>query len=144
MAPLPALRTDDVGAFRHCSTGLFGPMLAKHSCEHAECPHPKNSKVYGALFTCFHSRAVHLELIKDQGTEEFLNAFRSFVARRGTPNVMFSDNAKNFKSTSKEIRSLYRTINWKTVQDNGRIKNIEWIFNVEKVPWANAVAERMV
>jgi len=43
MAPLPALRTDDVGAFRHCSTDLFGPMLAKHSCEHAECPHPKNS-----------------------------------------------------------------------------------------------------
>ena len=144
MAPLPALRTDDVGAFRHCSTDLFGPMLAKHSCEHAECPHPKTSKVYGALFTCFHSRAVHLELIKDQGTEEFLNAFRSFVARRGTPNVMFSDNAKNFKSTSKEIRSLYRTINWKTVQDDGRLKNIEWIFNVEKAPWANAVAERMV
>jgi Integrase zinc binding domain len=49
MAPLPALLTDNLGAFRHCSTDLFGPMLEKHSCAHTKCPHPKNSKVHGAL-----------------------------------------------------------------------------------------------
>ena len=119
-------------------------MYAKHICNFENCPHPKFKKVYGALFTCFHSRAVHLELINDQGTDGFLDAFRSFVGRRGTPNVMFSDNAKNFKCASKEIRLLYKSVNWAKVQAEGQKTNIEWIFNVEKAPWANGIAERMV
>jgi hypothetical protein len=144
MSPLPSLRTDDVGAFRNTSCDLFGPMYAKHICNFENCPHPKFKKVYGALFTCFHSRAIHLELINDQGTDGFLDAFRSFVGRRGTPNVMFSDNAKNFKCASKEIRLLYKSVNWAKVQAEGQKTNIEWIFNVEKAPWANRIAERMV
>ena len=144
MAPLPSLRSDDTGAFRNVSVDLFGPMYANHWCQFENCPHPPDHKVYCALFTCFHSRAVHLELIHNQGTEEFLSAFRAFVGRRGTPNVMFSDNAKNFKMGAKEIKSLYRSIDWTKVLNDGRKTNIEWIFNVEKAPWANGIAERMV
>jgi len=144
MAPLPSLRTDGGQAFKHVSVDLFGPMFARHWCKFETCPHPPENKVYCALFTCFHSRAVHLELIREQSTGEFLAAFRAFVGRRGTPSVMFSDNAKNFKSGSKEIRSLYRSVNWSTVREDGRLKNIDWIFNVEKAPWANGIAERMV
>jgi len=144
MAPLPSLRTDDAAAFRNVAVDLFGPLYAKHWCKFQSCPHPEESKVYGALFTCFHSRAVHLELIRDQGTEEFLAAFRCFVGRRGTPNHMFSDNARNFKCADKEIRSLYKSINWETVKTEGLQKNINWTFNTEKAPWANGISERMV
>ena len=144
MSPLPALRTDDMGAFRNTAVDLFGPMYAKHWCQFENCPHPSDNKVYGALFTCFHSRAVHIELIRGQGTEEFLNAFRSFIGRRGLPNTVFSDNATNFKSSSKEIRNLYKSINWKTVQEDSRAKAIEWFFNTELAPWSNGLCERMV
>ena len=79
MAPLPALRTDDVGAFRHCSTDLFGPMLAKHSCEHAECPHPKNSKVYGVLFTCLNTVVRSITLTLDGLESQFLRYLFGFL-----------------------------------------------------------------
>jgi transposase InsO family protein len=144
MAPLPSERTNDQAAFRHTAVDLFGPLFAKHWCQFDKCPHPPQTKVYGALFTCFHSRAVHLELIRDQGTEEFMAAFRSFVGRRGTPNTMYSDNAKNFKSACKEIRSLYRSINWSKVKETGLINKIDWQFSTERAPWTNAICERMV
>ncbi len=144
MAPLPPERTNDQAAFRHTAVDLFGPLFAKHWCQFDKCPHPPQTKVYGALFTCFHSRAVHLELIRDQGTEEFMAAFRSFVGRRGTPNTMYSDNAKNFKSACKEIRSLYRSINWSKVKETGLINKIDWQFSTERAPWANAICKRMV
>jgi hypothetical protein len=33
---------------------------------------------------------------------------------------MFSDNAKNFKCASKEIRLLYKSVNWAKVQAEGQ------------------------
>ena len=147
MAPLPALRSDNPASFRNVSVDLFGPLYVKHKCVDGQedtCPHEEESKVYGALFTCFHSRAIHCELIRGQSTEEFLCSFRMFCARRGTPNVMFSDNAKNFKQGAKEMKALYKSINWSAVANQGKLKSIEWFFNVEKAPWANGLAERMV
>ena len=144
MSPLPSLRMDDAEAFKNVSVDLFGPMHTSHRCQLNNCPHPVNQKVYGAIFTCFHSRAIHLELLEDQSTDSFLSSFRRFCGRRGTPTVMFSDCATNFKKASKEIKTLYRSINWTKVAEDGRIKSIEWIFNVEKAPWGNAIAERMI
>ncbi|XP_065204375.1 uncharacterized protein LOC135834427 [Planococcus citri] len=46
--------------------------------------------------TC--TRAVHVELIEDLTTEAFLATFERFVARRGLPHTVYSDNATNFVS----------------------------------------------
>ena len=143
-APLPSLRTDDPSPFKAVSVDLFGPMVVHHKCEYQECPHPRNQNVHGALFTCFHSRAVHLEVVDSTGTEAFLNAFRSFTARRGIPSTMYSDNAKGFKAASKEVRALYRSINWNTVKDDGIKKSIEWFFSTERAPHQNGLCERLV
>ena len=55
------------------------------------------SKVYIALFTCAVTLAVHLELVKDMSVDVFLRSFRRFVARRGSPTMVVSDNARTFK-----------------------------------------------
>ena len=144
MAPLPSLRIDEPAPFRAIAVDLFGPMVAFHKCGLENCPHPNERKVYGALYTCFHSRAIHIELIDSQGTESFLTSFRSFVARRGTPSIIYSDNAKNFKASMKEIRQLYKSINWTAVADDGIRRNIDWIFSTEKAPHQNGLCERMV
>lgn len=143
-APLPALRVDDPAPFQGVAVDLFGPMMVYHDCGIQTCPHKGESKVHCALFTCFHSRAVHLELVDDAGTEAFLNAFRGFCARRGTPSTMYSDNAKGFKAASKEIRALYRSINWNAVKSEGVKKNIDWFFSTEKAPHQNGLCERLV
>lgn len=143
-APLPSLRTDDPSPFKSVSVDLFGPMIVHHKCDFQDCPHPRTEKVHGALFTCFHSRAVHLEVINSASTESFLNAFRLFVARRGSPTTMYSDNAKGFKAASKEVRALYRSIKWSKVLQEGTKKNIEWFFSTERAPHQNGLCERLV
>jgi len=143
-APLPSLRTDDPVPFQAVAVDLFGPMKVHHNCGLPNCPHPSESEVHGAIFCCFTSRAVHLELVDSTGTEAFLNAFRAMTARRGCPSTIYSDNAKGFKSASKEIRKLYGSINWSAVRDDGLKRNIQWLFSTEKAPHQNALCERLI
>ena len=143
-APLPSLRIDNPAPFLNVAVDLFGHLIVHHKCGHNDCPHEKEAKVHVALFTCFHSRAVHLELVENTGTEAFLNAFRMFTSRRGIPEQIYSDNAKGFKAASKEIRALYRSINWKRVEEEGIKQDINWFFSCEKASHQNGLCERLV
>lgn len=60
-------------------------------------------KAYVALFICLTTRAIHLELVSDLSTVQFLKAFKRFIGRRGIPSKMFSDNAMNFIGAEHEI-----------------------------------------
>ena len=64
------------------------------------------SKVYIALFTCAVTRAVHLELFQDISVDVFLRSFRRFFARKGSPTMIVSDDAKTFKLAAKLLRQL--------------------------------------
>ncbi|XP_070144637.1 uncharacterized protein [Drosophila kikkawai] len=48
------------------------------------------------MFVCFSTKAIHLEPTSDLTTEKFLAAFARFVARRGCPQRVHSDNGKTF------------------------------------------------
>jgi len=54
------------------------------------------TKGYVCLFVCFSTKAIHLEPTSDLTTENFLAAFARFVARRGCPQRVHSDNGKTF------------------------------------------------
>ena len=56
----------------------------------------RNIKVYLLLFTCSLTRAVHLGILPNQTTQEFIQALRRLIARMGRPKVIYSDNAKTF------------------------------------------------
>ena len=74
------------------------------------------NKAYIVLYTCDSSRAVNLDLVPRLTTEAFVRSFKRFIARRGVPNLVVSDNRSTFKS--EELRKL---------QADHRI---EWKFNV--------------
>ena len=66
-----------------------------------------SSKVRIALFTCAVTRAVHLELVADLSAPTFRRCLRRFIARRGVPALIVSDNAKTFKATAKALERLF-------------------------------------
>jgi hypothetical protein len=49
------------------------------------------------------TRAVHIELSTKMDADSFLIAFRRFVARRGTPRKIYSDNGTNFVAGKKKL-----------------------------------------
>ena len=62
-----------------------------------------NKKRYGCLFTCMITRAIHIEMLYLLEAESFLCAFKRFIAHRGVPIKIFSDNGHNFVKGEQEL-----------------------------------------
>ena len=71
-------------------------------------------KAYIALFVCFSTKAVHIEIVSDLTTEAFLAALKRFVARRGLPLEIHSDNGTNFVGARNDLKELYRFLSTDT------------------------------
>ena len=55
------------------------------------------------FFTCCVTRAVHLEVTVDVNSASVILALRRFIARRGMPRLLVSDNFKSFKSLDVKV-----------------------------------------
>ena len=115
VAPLPEFRVREVPAFSKVGIDFAGPLNVKVSGGGTR-------KAYIAIFSCCVTRALHLELVHDLSAETFQRALRQFSARRGTPKLIVSDNAKTFKATENALEK----------------------FNLERAPWWGGFIERMV
>ena len=112
MADLPASRVTEAMIFSQTGLDYAGPFKIKASNVRSPPIRIKPTVVNGeviksipkvpvyegyiALFICFTTKAVHLEVVSDQTTEAFLAAFDRFISRRGTPECCHSDNSKTF------------------------------------------------
>ncbi|KHJ91476.1 hypothetical protein OESDEN_08661 [Oesophagostomum dentatum] len=67
----------------------FGPIFVRAQ--------DVKKKFWTCPFTCVSTRALHLEVVADNTTIQFILAFRRFIARRETPDQIISDNAPAFK-----------------------------------------------
>ena len=65
------------------------------------------SKSYVSLFIYLATRAIHLELVSDLTANAFIAALRRFMARRGIPSQLYSDNGTNFRKARNVLRDLY-------------------------------------
>ena len=101
-ADLPSERASEDPPFTHVGLDFAGPLYVLDELSKTK----ETVKVYILLFTCASTRAVHLELTRGLCVEAFLLAFRRFATGRGLPATLNSDNAKTFKSSSKDIRSI--------------------------------------
>ncbi|GFU96635.1 uncharacterized protein TNCV_4096041 [Trichonephila clavipes] len=64
-------------------------------------------------------RAIHLELLTSISTESFLLGLRRFIARRGRPSVIYSNNSTNFKGAYR----LYQKVNLEKIEECRRAIN---------------------
>ncbi|GFV61685.1 integrase catalytic domain-containing protein [Trichonephila clavipes] len=58
------------------------------------------------FFVCFVTKAVHFELVSDLTTQTFIASLKRFIARRGRPSLIFSDNGKTFIGANAELKRL--------------------------------------
>lgn len=65
-------------------------------------------KVYIAIFICFTTKAIHLELVGDLTSNSYLLALRRFIARRGKPNHIYSDNGTSFVGAYNELSKFLK------------------------------------
>ncbi|CAC5412913.1 unnamed protein product [Mytilus coruscus] len=75
--PLPKKRATESSPYTYTGIDYFGPLYVKTV--------NGSKKVWVCLYTCLVVRAIHLELMLDMTTDQFLLGFRRFVARCGTP-----------------------------------------------------------
>ena len=55
-------------------------------------------KAYIVIFTCATWRSLIVDLIEDNSSKNFMNNIKKFIARRGCPKKIISDNEAVFKS----------------------------------------------
>lgn len=60
-------------------------------------------KAYISIFVCLATKAVHLELVSDMTKDAFIAALNRFIARRGKPQCIFSDNGTTFVGAFNEL-----------------------------------------
>ncbi|XP_060559357.1 uncharacterized protein LOC132719590 [Ruditapes philippinarum] len=98
MAALSSSRVQKSSAFSRTGLDYLGHLNIKTS--------NGNRKVWMCLFSCMTTRAIHLEVIQDLNTEEFLMCLQRFISQRNTPIEIASDNAAQFKLASKVINHI--------------------------------------
>uniref|UniRef100_A0A1I7V6V1 Integrase catalytic domain-containing protein n=1 Tax=Loa loa TaxID=7209 RepID=A0A1I7V6V1_LOALO len=89
-----------------------------------------------ALFTCFTTGAVHLELVEDLSAENFSHIMRRVVARRGYPKLIHSDNASQFQLVFKKVMDE----NANFLAEKGMI----WKNTIPRAPWGGGVYKRFI
>ncbi|KAK5975415.1 Retrotransposon domain containing protein [Trichostrongylus colubriformis] len=138
MPQLPPERTTRSCPFQNIGVDYLGPITIGN-------PHTVSNKVWICLITCMSTRAVHLEIVLDNSAQEFLLAFRRFVARRGTPSVIYSDNSTTFHAAENAITSVLFSSNSWTAISNYCVKHkITWKFITPLSPWKGGFYERLV
>ena len=85
-----------------------------------------------------------LELAGSLDTDAFLLALRRFVARRGSPKCLVSDNGTNFLGAAKELQECICSWNQEHISQHLAQKEIQWKFNPPSAPHFGGVWERLI
>ena len=122
MAALPCDQvTPNKPPFTFVGVDCFGPFIDKRGRSLV--------KRYRVLFTCLTLPTVHIEVAHSLDTISFMNTLRRFIARRGQPEVIRSDNGTKFASAEKEINSAINAWNQERIHQFLLQQNVKWLFN---------------
>jgi hypothetical protein len=118
MAPLPEFRLKPAPPFHTTHVDLFGPILIKDSVKKRV-----SSKVWGVLFCCSVTTAIHLEVTENYSTDSFIQALKRFMNLRNTPATIISDPGTQLMSAAKKLGNW----DWTKIKETGR-GEVEWKF----------------
>lgn len=132
MAALPAARlASHTRPFTFVGVDYFGPMTVALG--------RRTEKRWAMIFTCLTVRAIHIELAYSLRGDSCIICLQNFIARRGTPQIIYSDNGSNLRGADNELKLL-----WEQVQINCNNWRIDWRFNPPAAPHMGGSWERLV
>ena len=124
--PLTSLRTQDSQAFAVTGIDNFGPVNVKD----VFYARSRTQKAWATLYTCASTRAIILDLVAHPSAPDFTASLTRFIARRGCPNHVITDNGSNFTAEETQVFAAQR--------------NITWHLNIPLAPWYGGLFERIV
>ncbi|XP_068708043.1 uncharacterized protein [Montipora foliosa] len=131
---LPIDRTEGTSLFQVVGIDYAGPVKYRDGRN-------KEGKVYIVLYACSLSRALYLELTKIIETEEYISSLKRFIARKGPPEKIYSDNGRTIVAAAKWLRNVMED---ERRHDYLAKMNIKWQLNLSRSPWWGGQFERMV
>jgi hypothetical protein len=144
MGELPPSRVQPSRPFATTGVDYAGPVLLRLGNTHSKTI----VKGYIAIFVCFATKDVHIEVVTSLTTEPFIAALRRFIARRGKPTTIQSDNGTNFKGAANQLHDVYKMLHsstqMATIQDFLTTEGCEWKFIPPKSPHFGGLWEAAV
>ncbi|XP_011174666.2 uncharacterized protein LOC105206911 [Solenopsis invicta] len=107
MGNLPASRVRVTTPFTNTGIDFCGPFFIKER----KFRNRTRIKVYVCIFICMTIKAVHLEVVSELTSDGFIAALRRFIARRGLPQHIYSDNGTNFVGANNQLKEIYALLN---------------------------------
>ncbi len=107
------------------------------------------NKVWALLLICLTTGAIHCEPVDTLSVDSHLNALDRFVAQRGKPKRICSDQGRTFIGGANDHQELTKALAEKNFQgqlaeEAKKRWGIEFVFNVEYTPHHGGRWERMV
>ena len=137
LGQLPTARLNVRDVFDNTGVDYAGPIYIKTGSVRK----PIIIKGYVAVFVSLSVKAVHLEPVTELTTSAFIATLRRFIARRGMPATMWSDNGTNFVGAAKEIKKL---VSDPELSDYCSHQGIHWKFAPEHAPHFGGLWEAAV
>ncbi|XP_037930930.1 uncharacterized protein LOC119665759 [Teleopsis dalmanni] len=126
MGNLPSSRIEPARPFLHSDINFCGPLLV-----HNKIRGKQPIKVYLAVFCCFATKTVHLEVVGDLSTDAVIGALKRFLGRRGHCKSLHCDNATNFVGANNKLNELLSSLHAAKSQETiiTTCANVEIQFN---------------
>ena len=136
MTDLPEERLVASTVFSNVGVEYFGSLTVKIG--------QRNENCWYCQFTCLTVQAVHIEVVTKLDTESCLKAILRFMARRGKPVKMVSDNETIFVGAERELAEYIAAWNKDRIEEHLIQQGIRWKFNPTAAPHFGGVWERLV
>ena len=94
----------------------------------------KSDKHYGIIFNCLVTRPCYLEACPSITSDNFLNTFRRFLARRGQPRLLRSDNGINFIGARRSLQDSFNERIRYPKDEIPQAADLQWDFNPPSAP----------
>ena len=144
LGQLPLERITPGIVFEHAGVDYAGPLQVKYGMVRR----PVTVKAYICIFVSLTVKAVHLEAVSDLTSEAFIATLRRFVARRGSPTLIWSDNGTNFVGANRELKEMHEFLSRRdvgqTITEFCSTLGIEWRFIPEHSPHFGGLWEAAV